>query len=276
MSQSTSKEHRVIGFNQGQAGDLCMNLVACRAFKEMFPKSEIIFGINRRYEQLAPLFLENPLVDGVHIWDGYDNWPTQADKDHIKSERFTHVFNPMPHHTREDWYLDRHQTEEVCWMHGLRPPNDLSVSLNKYFSTPPIDKRRIAVNLHAATRAEAKTPSPAHARAIIKALEGSGYMPVQIGLPNEEQYCKERFVGTFFESVQFVLSCGALLTVDSAMAWIASGYKFPTVGLYTPSYYPNALSSVTWQPRNDNLIALEAGRIDEISVDSVIGAISSL
>jgi len=132
------------------------------------------------------------------------------------------------------------------------------------------------VTLHAATRAEAKTPSPAHARAIVEALEGKGYIPVQIGLPHEQQYCQERFTGTFFESVKFVLSCGALLTVDSAMAWIASGYKFPTIGLYTPSYYPNASSSTNWQPRNDNLIALEAGRIDEISVDSVISAISSL
>jgi ADP-heptose:LPS heptosyltransferase len=46
---------KAIGFNQGQIGDLGMNMIACRAFKEAYPDSHLTFGINKKYQSIAPI-----------------------------------------------------------------------------------------------------------------------------------------------------------------------------------------------------------------------------
>lgn len=267
---------RTIGLSQGQIGDLFMNIVACRSFKERFPESIMTLGINRKYSDVAPLFQDNPLVNAIHIWEGYDDWPQPKDQRYLDRCKFDHVFNPMPQHTRDDWYLHRHQTEEVCLMHGLTPPNDLSVSLTQWFKPLAKNPKYVVVNLSAATRAEAKTPSPQKAKEIVQTIIDLGFIPVQIGLASEPKYCEQRFIGSWLETVKFVLSCKFLITVDSAIAWIASGYQFPTIGLYAFSYYPDAKSSANWQPKNTNLLALESPTIGEITIESVSRSIISM
>ena len=266
---------KAIGFNQGQYGDLCINLVACKAFKRDFPNSKLHFGINKKYESLKDIFLNNDLIDNVHIWDKYDGWPSEEDTNFISNEKFDMIFNPMPSHTQDNWYLNRHQTEEVCLMHGLTPPNDLSISLNKYFDIED-NKHLIAVNLFAETRGQDKIPSLSKAKQIISFIESCGYTPVQIGLPDQPQLCKNRFIGAFFETIKFVLSCKLLVTVDSAMSWIASGYSFPTVGLYGYSYYPSATSSKNWQPINNNANYLESNLVENIENDKIISIIKEM
>ena len=50
---------QAIGFNQGQLGDICMGVVAARAFKRDFPESQLTVGINEKFKNIAPLFLKN-------------------------------------------------------------------------------------------------------------------------------------------------------------------------------------------------------------------------
>lgn len=259
---------KAIGFNQGQYGDLCMNLVAAKSFKTYFPDSELYFGINKKYESIKEIFYENPLIQKIHIWDKYDGWPSETDLQFIESERFDYVFHPMAYHPEEDWYLKRHQTEELCYMHGLKAPENLQISLNKYFKTDE-NKKFIAVNLFAETRGSDKIPSIEKSKQICKLINKLGYTPIQIGLPDQPQICEERFIGTFFDTIKFVLSCKMLLTVDSAIAWIASGYNFPVLGIYAYTYYPKAKTSKNWQPINPNAIYLEEAYIDNINIDQI-------
>lgn len=266
---------KAIGFNQGQYGDLCMCTVACRAFKRDFPDSILYLGINKRYESIKDIFLHNNYIDKIHIWDQYDGWPSEIDKLNIINEKFDKIFDPMPKHTTDLWYLQNHQTKELCLMHDLKPPEDIQVSLNKYFEVDR-NKKTVAINMFAETRAEDKTPSIKKAKEIISLLKSLNYRPVQIGLPNQEQICEDRFIGTFIDTVKFVLSCDFLLTVDSAMSWIASGYSFPTIGLYSYTYYPMSYTARNWQPINPNAVYLEDKRIDEIEIDKVASAIRVL
>jgi ADP-heptose:LPS heptosyltransferase len=268
----TEKIKKAIGFNQGQYGDLCMNLVACRAFKRDFPKSKLVFGINKKFEDLKNIFLYNPLIDDIHIWDAYDNWPSDQDKKYVVDKDFDFVFNPMPPHTTDLWYLKHHQTEEVCLMHGLNPPNDLKINLNRYFQIEN-NKKFIALNLFAETRGREKTPNPQRALKISNFLQNKGYKVFQIGLENQPQISEHRFVGSFFDTVKFVLSCDLLVTVDSAIAWIVSGYSFPTVGLYCNTYYPLAETSVNWRPINPNAVYIEEQKVDDIKLESIEEAI---
>jgi hypothetical protein len=120
---------KAIGFNQGQIGDLAMNLIACRAFKEKYPRSHLVFGINKKYQSCAPIFENNSLIDEIKIWENYDNWPSNADLEYIKNNNFDIVFNPMPQHKNNLWYLYEHHTSAVCKMHDLTPPSNLQIDL---------------------------------------------------------------------------------------------------------------------------------------------------
>jgi hypothetical protein len=68
-------------------------LVACQAFKNTYPDSHLTFGINKKYKEISPLFFYNSLVDGIHIWDGYDNWPTNKDQKFIQEANFDKIFH---------------------------------------------------------------------------------------------------------------------------------------------------------------------------------------
>ena len=46
---------KAIGFNQGQYGDLVMNIIACKAFKQQYPNSHLTFGINKKYSDLKSI-----------------------------------------------------------------------------------------------------------------------------------------------------------------------------------------------------------------------------
>jgi len=266
---------KAIGFNQGQYGDLCMNLVACRAFKRDFPNVKLFFGINKKFESLKDIFFHNPLIDGIHVWDAYDAWPSSKDEEDIINEKFDLIFNPMPPHTSDLWYLERHQTAEVCLMHGLNPPNDLKINLTKYFE---IEKniKCIALNLFAETRGSEKTPDLKRAIEISKFLQKLGYRVIQIGSKEQPQISEDRFIGSFFDTVKLVLSCDLLITVDSAISWISSGYSFPTIGLYCNTYYPPAKTSVNWQPINNNAIYIEKEKINDIEFDAIKEAINNI
>jgi hypothetical protein len=103
-----------------------------------------------------------------------------------------------------------------------------------------------------------KVPSLELAKGYCKLIEMMGYTPIQLGLSSDPQLCEQRFVGTFFDTVKVALGCKMVVTVDSALAWIMSGYSHPTIGLYSSGYYAGATSATNWQPINPNAIYLEA------------------
>ncbi len=265
-----------IGFNQGQFGDLCMSTVAARAFKSQFPDTKLILGINKKYESIKEIFTNNAYFDGIHIWDGYDNWPTEEDKRHMLETKYSKVFNPMPHHTDSLWYLKSHQTEELCLMHGLTPPSDLTVSLNENHLL--IERGNyIAVSFSGVTRGEAKSISLDKAKVLCSLIkEKFGLEAYQIGLPEESSFSSSRFSGSFIDSIKFMLGAKLLVTIDTSWAWIASGYAKPTLGLYSSNYYSGAKTAKNWQPINRNAIYLESENVNDINQETILNEISRL
>ena len=63
------------------------------------------------------------------------------------------------------------------------------------------------------------------------------------------------------------------LSCDTGMAWVASGYQHPTVGLYAWGYNPVAGTSKNWQPTNPNADYLEAHSVNKISKQDIVAAI---
>ncbi len=228
-----------IGFNQGQLGDLAINLVAARALKEQSPNVKLTFSINRKYASAAPIFLHNPLVDDIHIWDGYDDWPTEVDNEYLRNNKFDLFFHPNPPVVHQNWVLYHHHTEEVCFMHSLTPPKDLRVKLTQYFDLNPRFRQCVALAPFTSAGAARDIPFE-YAQMLCDYIHRLGYETVQLGLPSAPRLKTTYGIlgGTVFDDVVTARSCRALVTADTGINYIMSGYEHPTVGLYCQSCYP--------------------------------------
>lgn len=251
-----------------------MNMVALRQFKSMYPDSEFTFGIGNKYADCQLLFDRSPLVSRIHIWDSYENWPTQKDKDFVEEEKFDKVFEAMPRHKEHDWFLKRHQTQEVCHMHGLPIPEDTQIEF------PPL-KTEVRENLIAISGftsfGSSKSLSVDTLKTICLELKKVGYDTLQLAVKGEPEIgATYRIEASYVSAVKYMLSCKALLCADTGMNWMASGFKHPVVGLYGYSFYPGSTTSKNWQPTNPNALYLESNHVSGIPTDAIISAVRSL
>ena len=266
---------RAIGFNAGQYGDLAMNLVACRALKESVADCHITLGIGNKYADCKEAFLNNPYIDAIHIWDSYDGWPKDADKEYLKEQKFDHVFNAMPKVHYNLWYTQWHQTTEVCLMHGLRPPVNLEIHLNRYW--PKIDKYKEYVAISSFTSfGESKSISIDKTKRIIDYIHKLGLKTIHLNGPGEPDLGIEKSDCSYFESIKIMTSCKFLLSADTGMSWFASGYKQKVLGLYGYEYYPYCKTSKNWQPINESAIYLEARHANLVEDDAIFSKIDLL
>jgi len=264
---------KIACFNQGQYGDIVMGVIAAKQLKQFCPQSSLVLSVNKKYSNILPLFKHNKYFDEYVVWDGYDNWPTNEDR--LIFEKFDKIFNPMPKHTQEDWYLHRHQTQELCLMHGLLEPTDLQIELENYFSHAIKNKKNICLALSGETRGNVKTLEDKFKKELCSLLKEKGFNLTQIGSSSEPQYCEEK-ISNFLLAAQKILESLVLITVDTAWAWIASGYQAQTIGLYGYEYYPHAITAKNWMPINPNAKYLEANRVSNIQIKDIIASVEEL
>jgi ADP-heptose:LPS heptosyltransferase len=268
---------KAIGFVQGQYGDLCMATVAAKSFKKRYINGHLTFGINKKFESILDLFLNNKFIDDIHIWEKYDGWPSESDSKFLEDNRYNLLYHPMPPHTSNYWYLERHQSDEMCARYGLDIIEDNSVYLNDYFSDGREIKDCIVVSLIGNVSGNPKSYSVDDAARFCKFIEKHfGLKTIQIGHHTDPLYASEKFSGTFKESAKLVIESKLLITVDTCWAWIASGYKKKTLGLYSYNYYPNAKTSKNWQAINENAIYLESDLLRNIETENIKNGISKL
>jgi ADP-heptose:LPS heptosyltransferase len=268
---------KAIGFNQGQIGDLAMNLITCRAFKLKYPDSHLTFGINKKYQSVAPIFKNNPLIDDIHIWENYDNWPSENDLNYIKSNNFDIIFHPMPKHKNELWYLYHHHTEAMCIMNELEPPKDLQINLTKWFE--PNDKYKNCVALTCFSSAGAIRDIPEQvANKAVEYIHSLGLQTIQLGLSSHPKLKTTYPVigGSIFDDVKIAASCKFLLTTDTGMNWIMSGYQSKLLALYSEQSYPINAPLKNRTPINPNAIYLQGKTIQDINFELIKQSIYNL
>lgn len=266
------------GLNAGQFGDLVINTVAARAIKEKYPKSHFTLGIGKPFEAIAPLFLNNKYIDDVHIWESYDGL-TGGDIDYIDFMQFDKVFDPMPQHKKNNWWNDvKNQTEEVCIMHDLKPPKDLSCSLTKWFKTNDRFYKYIAIfpfgGVYRGIDNE-KCLTIKRAEQIIEIILSYGYKVLQVGGNNEPILKGALKLNTnYFESVKNILGCKMAIGVDTGLSWVMSGYEFPFLGLYSNQFYKDKISVI--QPINKKAIYLDSYNVNNINLHDIEKSIRSI
>ena len=176
MSTSNLK---AIGFNAGQFGDILISLAAAKQFKNIYPDSYLTYGIGPKYSSIKEFIQRSEYVDNTHIWESYEDWPNRNDLHYLNSSSFDIVFNAMPKHIDEQWYKCRHITQEICRMHNIPPPEDLSIKIKRKFQYPSKNSP-ICVNLFGVTNSKKKSFSVRRARELITKLKNYSIKTVQI------------------------------------------------------------------------------------------------
>ena len=271
--------------NQGQAGDLCINTVAAQIFKSKWPDEILVMSINKKWVDLAPLFYNHPYIDGIHVWEGYDNWPSEKDKDFIRNNfEKVRVASPMMPHTSNGWWKKFHQTTECVIMNGIKNESEMkdysngfSCYLEKWFDVEYYHKW-VAFAPFAGwyNQNNDKMLTVEKANEIVGQILKLGYCVFQIGGPNEPQLNGTiRVNQSYFESVKMVLGCEALVHTDTGMGWYASAYSHPQLGLYSHAYYGEDRVRAI-QPINRNGKFLSARNVGEIDVEMVVDSLKGV
>lgn len=229
---------KAIGFLGGQFGDAVMSTVACRAFKENYPNSHLTFALSDKYKNILPLFYHNKYIDSYYIWEEFDQWPSERDREFLLNNKYNIIYTPTPGHIDLDWYNKRHYCSETCLMHGLNPPKDLSCYLNPWFKKDSKYKNYIAISAFPSKSTQLnKTLSLEYWNDIVYFLNNLGYKCIQLGGKFDlEIKGAEKPDLSFIEAAQILYSSKLHITCDTSWAWIGSAYQCNTIGIYGYNY----------------------------------------
>ena len=268
------------GFNQGQYGDIFIGLTAARVLKRADPNCRFLLSINKKYQDCKEIFKFSKDIDDIIIWDTYNDFPQKVDHKNIKRlqglyEDFQ-LFNPMPQHTVDDWYNHLHQTEEFCLMHNLPLPTEEEMDFN-LVRPPNIERSSYVCVCPATSFGQNKNLTPEIINEVKTFCRDRKLDLIQIGGPNDPLIDgAEKFEGSFYESILKALGSKFLVAADTGMIWAISAFSHPTIGFYSYNFYPNAKSSINWQPKNRNQISLESDFIKNIDMKSLANALEKL
>ncbi len=262
---------KAIGFNTAQRGDIILNTVAARSLKQIYPTAHFTLAIAPEYADMRDLFVHHPYIDEFHVYRSHDG-TDQIDQQFRREQGlYDVVFNGTPAHTIDRWWMIRHQAEEVCLMNGLPIPSDIQCVLSMPNDVPD-NKTFIGLQPFGGWQdwPNKKSFSLARANEVVAAIKALGFNVLQFG--GEAEPTLEgatKFTGSYFDSMRHMLGCEALVTTDSGRCWAASAYSFPTLGLYSNSYYgPEYVRNI--QPINPNARYLDADLVVNLPIDQII------
>lgn len=262
--------------NQGQFGDIVINTVLFRMIKILYPDSEVIANINKKYAEIVPILLNNKYIDAFRIWNGYDNWPNARDQNFISSlEDGYRIFHPMPRHSSNNWFIKYHQCQEVCVMNGFSDMSyltgDYSCYLNKWFdidSSPQFIAFAPFGGWY--NQNNDKKLSVSKAQKIVDNIVKCGYSVLQLGGQDEPKLNNvDKHDYSILDSVKAMLGCKLLLHTDTFLGWVASAYSHPQIGLYSNRYYTQKYIK-NIQPINNNAIYLDEENVNKIEEEKII------
>lgn len=268
---------RAIGFQQGLRGDLVFSTIAARSLKEQYPDWHLTLGVGPQFKDLLPLFHDHESFDAVHTYTTYDGWPGPRDLDYLQAAKYDLVFNAMPPHLDQQWWLHRHQYAEAAHMVGLPVPADIQPRLTRWFHVEQFSFPTVAIAPFGGNGGvNDKMLSVEQAQAIVDYLVQKGYMVLHLGAPSEPRLKGAQLLPvSYFDSVRNMLSCKVLIHCDTGMGHVAGAFNHPSLGLYGHRYF-----GAEWvhqiMPRHANFISEVAPTVAEISLDKVFKSINLL
>lgn len=259
---------RYLGFALGEHGDLVIQTVAAKQFKRFNPDAHLTLAIGGKFHRIAPLFKNHKYFDDYIIFEGYDDFPTLNDRKIIENGGLTRVFNPMPKHSRFDWYNYFHYTQEYTFIQGLGVPDDLQCELTR----PTVERDTKLVTIAAFPsmgKQPDKTLSKDKWQDLVSRLNSLGYKCVQLGGVYDIPIDGCIRPDLSFEQAAHLLASSKVISTDTSWAWIASAYQQPCVYLFGKNY-PDLLYPANLFPLNPNGIYNYWPSLKDASVDDII------
>ena len=271
----------------GQFGDIVMQEPALRQYIKDNPDDKITLGCSLKYASAMKLYDDyHPNVAVRKIFFNYENFPTDEEVRYFKNENFDCVTikkgsniieredrGRLTQHPDKNWALKMHQTVAAGLQQGIKV-SDTQIKFNKKFDFTTDDKYICFSLFPNHPAGGVKSLSREQINGIVKLIRKMGYKAVHLNGPNEPDIDGSiKSNCSWIDSVALITRSRMLITGDTGMAWAASGYQHPTVGLYAWGYNPVAGTSKNWQPTNPNAVYLESERACDIKPKSIIQAV---
>lgn len=265
--------HKVLGCLQGQVGDQFIQLPLVEHIKSVYPNCHYTANINKKYKMVIPVLQEFcPYIDDFYISDEYENFPGPKDLEYLNKEKFDIVYNPMARPIN-NWWTQFHQTSLEFNTFGFTPETNDGYQIN--LTIPYKIKREkniIAIAPFAGSYAwgNDKQLTVFRAQELVNEIKKLGLTVIQIGDKNEPKLDNViKPDQSYFNSVKTILECQLFIGTDTGITWCMSGFRFPTIGLYSHNYFTKEYIK-NIQPINKNAIYLSENNVNEISIEQII------
>lgn len=283
------KNFKVFAGRGSLIGDTIMFLPALNYLEAKYPNSYKIFPISQKTSQSAPLFINHPLIDKIHILGEYEGL---SENDMILIESCDVFVNPFPQHPdKGDWYNYYSCIEETIRMAGINlnsfrqlPEEQRKPKLEKWFKIQR-HKKTIAIWPFAGYQVETnRSPSIIWWKNLLKILD-KDYKVFHFGAETEpdlgeglKNYIKLTHL-SFFEMIRTTLGCNFSIGTDSGSSWVIGAYGFPQINLILKSVDNHFQKFDAFAPDNylDNKIDfIGINGKDSINVEDVLNGTKQL
>jgi hypothetical protein len=273
----------ILGGLHGRLGDQFIQIPFVDFIKKRYNCNNYTANVNQQFASVIPaLQLFSPKINNYYVSQEYENFPGPIDKLYLEKSQFNIVLNPMARHPSDTWFADNggvHQTAEVFRMFGFNSnPNGYQIEL-EIPKTLKIEKypKHIAFAPFAGSYSwgNDKMLNMENSTKLVTMLNSCGYKVLQIGSPAEPKIPGSIKLNTdYLNSVINILGCDLFLTTDTGMSWCMSGFKFPTLGLYSHNYYTkNYIKNIF--PINPNAIYISENNVNEILIENIIDVVKN-
>lgn len=273
---------KIFGTRFSLVGDIIMSLPILDYLKEKHGQYYLYFSVAKKCEQAAPLFYNQPLISSIKISDLHEDLGT-SDLEIISNCDL--VFDVKPPHPKEqDWYNYRNCIEETALMAGIDPQlvKDRIPSLNQYWEGKEVVDRTIAIWPFAGYgQGLERSPSKEWWEFVINDLIDNNYKVFHFGVDAEPNLCDSKNYKkltnlSFFEQIQYSLSCCSAIGTDSGSMWVLAAYnKIPQINLITnwlPNHFQNKLALAPVGEKTINIYADNG--CDNISKENILPKIN--
>ncbi len=288
------KNFKIWGVSYGVVGDLIMGLPTLTWLEKKYPGSYKTWVIQKKVAFMAPFFLNHPLIDNIHISEGWDKFTPE---DYVKANKYDYccVLNEWSHDP-VDWYNYRDCIDETARVAGVM---DMQLTpLQKYpklhmwfdrgkrdaissYSKKNVDSETVENIVAIFPSAQAKTttnngrsPSMEWWNKMVEVIHDAGYFVAQFGMPTDPTVHRVDLTYnhlTFFEQIQIALGAKMSIGTDSGNMWVMGAYSHPAIHLMTQWLQNHTLNPFALEPKNINGHGLFAhGGVDNIKHESVI------
>lgn len=276
---------KIWGIRQGMIGDSIMSLPVLNYLDQEYPGSYKFFVIGKKFSQSAPLYINHPLIDKIHILENDEHL---GSKDEEIKNLCDLKINVNPQHKFIDWYTRYSCVEETFQMAGFDlnefkklPIDQQKPRLYKWWKeSTEINNNHIAIFPFAGYgKINKRSPSKNWWENFLKKIIGN-YKVFHFGSENEPElsshhnYYKLTHL-SFIDIIKTALTTAISIGTDSGSSWVIGAYGHPQINLLTDEPFGSkGLTPENYMGNSANLFGKNS--CDEISHDSIIEILKTL